>query len=364
MIHASLSMLLTQITVIFIIFWPTCDANGNCGRSCTECTGEDWCAYANNTGCLKGEIDCDDGCLHIDVRRKLCFSAAVPNGRNCDVSCSYCVIDYHCNLAMQNLGICTEDKVVDCEDLDECLSGAAKRICNLGKNNGECHPDCNRCDYADDCSVKDLRGTKGCVTHRNIDCDGNKCMHIDVRTSKCYRAAVPGNGTCPANDCTDCIAQFKCNPVMRELGLCWKGESVDCVAQGVCLAGKAVAQCGTVAGSDISCDCNACFTEFNCTKGSVQDGYGNCRNGNLNCDAPYAKCYVDNLNDQDCETIGFCTLNKHASIWQKLRCFVLGIAFFVFFVVFLICCFPCGSGGNAYQATWYHYNMRKRSQGQ
>ena len=294
-------------------------AQKKCASTCGQCIGTDFCAFSNSTNCKTEDINCSEPCLDIAVRKQKCFDASVPNGKNCDSTCDFCIRDYKCNLAMESAGLCSSDRLL-CDQNEKCLDGPAKKLCSSFKNTGQCRVDCDTCTFSDDCTANS--NSTQCIDNE-VDClSTDSCMHNKVRTAKCFASSVPGNNTCSA-ECDTCITQYKCNPIMENLGYCRKGN-VHCLEIGQCLDGEAHSQCDLSRESE-SCLCDACFSKLDCSKESIQQEYGLCDGDKLFCEGQFSRCIAKQGFDKSCDSFGFCTLNKSASIWVKARCFIIAI---------------------------------------
>ena len=257
----------TILMITIFLLLTSIHAQKKCASKCGECIGADFCAFSNTTDCNTQEIDCSNACLNIDVRKKLCFDASVPNGKNCDITCDYCIRDYKCNVAIEFANLCFGDRL-RCDRAEKCLDGPAKKLCSSFKNTGQCRVDCGACTYSDDCEA--TSNTTQCFDNE-IDCLAtDNCVHNKVRSSKCFSSSVPGNNTCSA-ECDTCITQYKCNPILESLDYCIEGN-VNCMEVGQCLDGEARDRCG-VTKDGKACSCNSCFSKMDCSKESIQQKY-------------------------------------------------------------------------------------------
>lgn len=77
--------------------------------------------------------------------------------------------------------------------------------------------------------------------------------------------------------------------------------------------------------------------------------YGLCAGDEIICNA---NCVSASVSNNQCETFGFCTLAKGASVWKKAQCFVIAIIV-LSVVIGVVCCFCCcGSRDTIYVKNW------------
>ena len=325
---SSVSCFLFYLTLIVLQVTKT---SATCKKTCEKCVGKEYCVVKKAPDCIEGNIDCSDPCLDLDIRSSECFETSIPNGKTCDKSCDFCVKQYRCNIAMNDLGICSED-TFDCIEWEDCLDGEAKKLCAGVRNNGNCHDDCNTCVGSDNCAVSKSNQ----CSNEKIDCFA-KCLNNDVRQAICFNSSIPDGKNCD-EECNFCLDQFECNDRLNNASTC-RGKTIDCIKNGNCITKKVLNSCGMERSIGQCHDCgDSCFTKIDC---KVQDArnrlYGLCDGEFINCDG---QCIAKEIRDTQCKTFGFCTLASSASTWKKAQCFIIAIAA-IFAAVAVCLCVTC-----------------------